>query len=71
MPEPDHSYQAGSEASKDRTNRYPTDQMLRRAGFRIYSRPDKGPILWEKNGRVVQENIAVDIALRLENKERQ
>lgn len=34
--------------SQDLTNRFPLDQRLREAGFRIKARPPGGPILWDR-----------------------
>lgn len=42
-----------SHPSQSYADRYPLDRLLRGAGYRIVSRPAKGPTLWaDKNGRV-------------------
>lgn len=40
---------ASAHAYQDRTQRFALDIMLRRRGFRIHSRPAKGPPIWERN----------------------
>lgn len=44
--------------TKDRTERFSGDQKLRRAGFKIHGRPEKGEPLWEREGKVYKESEA-------------
>ena len=36
--------------SQDLTQRFSLDELLRKHGFEIYSRPKKAPALWSKKG---------------------
>lgn len=47
------------ERSKDTSNRHSEDQEIRAAGFKIHSRPTKGPILWEFGGVVCEQSQAL------------
>lgn len=40
-----------------------TDTFLREFGFRIHSRPDRGPVMWERGGRVVTEEKSYQLCL--------
>ena len=46
------------------------DVFLRRHGFRIHCRPKGGSATWERNNRVVFENVALELAKREEAEER-
>lgn len=37
---------------------------LRRLGFKIHSRPERGPVLWQRNGNVYTQEAALMIADR-------
>lgn len=47
-------------------DRYPKDQLLRRYGFKIHSRPAKGPVLWKREANIFTEELALVIAERQE-----
>ena len=51
----DDGEDGGEHPSQDTTGRFPLDQKLREAGFRIKARPKVGPILWDRieSGRPV------------------
>lgn len=61
--------------SEDGTNRFPLDALLRKAGFQIVSRPNKGPVIWKREGKEYTQREAemtlnphdVDDAAYLEN----
>lgn len=55
-PEPT-DYDTGS-TSRETFDRYPADQRLRKFGFKIHARPDHGPPLWEREGRVYSQSEA-------------
>jgi len=46
-------------AIRELVNRQPWDRKLRSHGFRIVSRPRKGPTLWVRNGKTVTEAEAM------------
>lgn len=41
-----------SHAFADRTNRFARDALLRKHGFRVVSRPNRGQAKWEKDGKL-------------------
>lgn len=47
-------------AFAETTDRFPLDTVLRRAGWRIHSRPSKGEAEWEKDGRMMKFSDAVE-----------
>ena len=51
MPEPEH---------------ISDDVLIRRAGFRIHSRPKGKPAVWIRNGATCPHPLALDVAKRLE-----
>jgi hypothetical protein len=44
--------------SQDTTARHSRDQMLRRKGFKIHSRPKHGGAVWEKGGKLYHQEAA-------------
>lgn len=49
--------------SRDRSNRFAIDALLRDMGYRIYRRRDGKPTLWVKNSRVFsQDSILEEIS---------
>jgi hypothetical protein len=48
----------------ERRVRHPDDDLIRRAGFEIYSRPRRGPVLWIRRGAVAPmvESAALEVA---------
>ena len=40
------------------------DIELRLRGFKIHARPQRGSVIWERNGVTVMEPAAIDIARR-------
>ncbi len=49
---------AGS-PSQDNTKRYPTDQLLRKFGYVIHSRPKEGQAIWAKRGKLFTQEEAI------------
>lgn len=49
-------------AFQDKSNRYPTDERLRRAGFNLHSRKRGQPVMWMKDGKIVSQEHALLIA---------
>lgn len=40
---------------------HPADILLRRNGYKIHSRPRKGPVLWQLGDKVVTQDEAVQM----------
>lgn len=55
--------------SASREKRFPRDLLLREHGFRIHSRPQKGPVLWHQWGWVFTEEHALELILQGKVKE--
>ncbi len=41
----------GNDSWRERRNVYPADRKLRSRGFKILSRPRRGPVLWQRAGK--------------------
>lgn len=44
--------------TSDHSRRHVGDAELRECGFRIHTRPEKGPALWDRSGKVYTEERA-------------
>jgi hypothetical protein len=53
----------GAHRSQELRSFYPDDDLLRRAGFRITFRPNKGEPRWERKGQEMTQHAALDMAL--------
>lgn len=54
--------------TKDYSDRFPLDQLLRKHGFQILSRPNKGETMWEKQGKKFTQKKALYTISREERK---
>ena len=45
----------------DHSDRFSVDWLLRRARFRIYRRPAKGPVMWERGGKFFTQDHALSL----------
>lgn len=48
-----------NEFSRDHTDRFALDQLLRKHGYIIFSRKKKGPAEWKKNGKILAQREAL------------
>lgn len=47
------------------------DELIRRYGFAIHSRPRDGEAVWTRNGKLVGHSAALEIARRAQRNERE
>lgn len=55
---------ATSSAWSETRNRYPKDNLLRRRGFTIHKRPEKGEPLWTRDGKTYTQSEALELVKR-------
>ncbi len=56
------TFEIGQTSVETRDN-HPSDQRLRRHGFRVTARPKDGPAVWERNGVKFDQEDAVELTL--------
>lgn len=44
---------------REKKDRFPADSILRRHGWTIAARPERGPTLWRLGEEVLPENVAL------------
>lgn len=62
MPTVKPSKPAADYPTEDSSQRFPLDSELREAGFRIASRPARGPAVWERGGKRYPQADALRLA---------